>query len=521
MSGFVFAVRALALLSLLLIAPSVQATVDAAPRGVPHVASPLPADTTTSDSAATPEPVPSTRPAVCAIGCQPIPTQRDYRPPPQRATLAYWSHSRRLMVLDREHSFGDRYFDRGVFRHITPFVDREYDMDMMAYRFRPSEDARWQQAAGGIRVRAGSVERDLWAIKTEIKNTVPFGEDNSHLFSIEGILQEDPQSSRSLLEMGYGYAISPNHAVGIRHTFSRYKYDLDVTPYYAYASPRWGRAEVAVTLLDAYSNFIYEQLGINTDILDVVRTYDRRPYLLQVRYASPEQYRLGGELEIGWQTQSRSTYDSQLSSFQFSQTDQLHYASALVEYRLRKSLAAGVYFKRDASKLSRLTGSDSLNTDYSNQQIHQRIGVYIRGDWTRVRGEVYAFTGRYDDTQRGDGFNTSLIDQAFDLDTDMRAVSARVVYDAQSLPYFGVQYIRFRRDLNVPRTTVIADEWTGKFYSAGPNHDRLIGLIGHRFGRGSVSMGIGLDLDGDPVRYKPELPLRYFDNGYFQFAMTW
>ncbi len=522
MSHFVFASRTLVLLSVLLLVAFRPATA-----GTPHVmdapspAAPLQADTTASDSSAATPSASSYTPEVCAIGCKPIPARRDYRPSPRRATLAYWSRTRRLMVLDREHSFGDRYFDRGVFRHRTPRIDREYDMDMMAYRFRPAEDARWLQAAGGIRVRAGSVERDLWAIKTEIRNTVPFGEDSSHLFSIEGILQEDPQSSRSLLEMSYGYAISPKHAVGVRHTFSRYKYDLDVTPFYAYASPGWGRAEVAVTFLDTYSNFIYEQLGINTDVLDVVRTYDQKPYLFEIQYASPERYRLGGEVTLGWQTRSRSTFDSQLSSFQFSQSERTHYASALLEYRLRETLAVGAYFKRDASRLSRFSSRDTLSTDYSNQQTHQRIGAYVRGEWERVRSEVYAFTGYYDDAQQGDGFDTSIIGQAFDLDTEMRALSARMVYDAQGWPYFGLQYIRFRRDLNVPRTTVLASQWTRRFYSAGPNHDRLVGLIGHRFGRGSVAMGIGLDLDGDPIRYLDDETPKYFDNGFFQFAMTW
>lgn len=425
------------------------------------------------------------------------------------------------MVIDREHAFGDRYFDRGVFRHITPLIDREYDLDMMAYRFRPAEDARWQQASGGIRMRAGSVERDLWAIKTEIKNTVPLGENGSHLFSIEGVLQEDPQASRSLLEMSYGYALSKKHAIGLRHTFTRYKAGLDVTPFYAYASPTWGRAEVEFTFLDAYNNFIYEQLGINTDVLDVVKTYDQKPYLLQLTYASPERYRLGGELIVGWRTESTATFDSQLSDFRFSETERVHYVSALLEYRLTEPVAAGLYLKRDASRLSRVTGSDSLNTDYANRQTHQRIGAYVRGEWDHVRGEVYAFTGRYDDSQTGDGFDTSIISQSFDLDTEMWALSARLIYDARGWPYVGLQYFRFRRDLNVPRTTVLAREWTKKYYSAGPNHERLVALIGHRFGRGSVAMGIGYDLDADPIRYLDDESPKYFDNGYFRFAMTW
>ena len=110
----------------------------------------------------------------------------------------------------------------------------------MAYRFSPFEDEQWMRASGGIRLRAGSVERDLWAIETELGILYRLGPSLAHYFSINGILQEDPQVQQAWLEMSYAYRIARQHAVGLRHTFSQYKYDLDITPFYAYASPRMG-----------------------------------------------------------------------------------------------------------------------------------------------------------------------------------------------------------------------------------------------------------------------------------------
>ncbi len=456
---------------------------------------------------------------MCPVGCFPIPEARSYESAPSRTSLASWSHSRRLLVLDRAHSSGDRYFDRGVFRHVTPQVDREYALDLMAYRFRPSEDARWLDAGGGLRMRAGSVRRDLLAIKTHIKTTVPLDDGDRHFFSIEGVLQEDPQVSRSLLEMSYAYRLAPHHAVGVRHTFSRYKEDLDLTPFYSYASRSWGRAEVAFTLQDVYNNFIYEQLGINSDIVDVLRIYESKPYLLEARYASPEQHRLGGEIVVGWQPERRAVYASQKTpSYQFLDDERLHYLSALLEYRL-DPVAVGVYFQRDATRLRRQSTGDSLGTDYRARQTHQRLGAFVKGAWGNVRGAIYAFTGFYNDKQTGDNFETSVLERPINFDTEQSGLHSRLVYEPNGWPYFGVEYLAFRRDLG-PNPRALVNDWTFQYWDIGPSNYRVVGLIGYRFSRGSVAMGIGYDTDGDPNRFKPRPP-KYFDNGFFRFTLVW
>ena len=455
---------------------------------------------------------------VCPIACTPVPDTESYIPLPQRATLFYWSEVRRRMVLDREHSVGEQFHDRGVFRHTTRFVDREYELDLMAYRFSPFEDEQWMRASGGIRLRAGSVERDLWAIETELKNTVPLGTQSRHYFSINGILREDPQVQQAWLEMSYAYRIARQHAVGLRHTFSQYKYDLDITPFYAYASPTWGRASVAVTILDVYSNFIYEQLGINEEIQDVLRIYETKPYLFNVSYRTPSQYAFRGEITAGFQPDTRSAYTSQTTeSYQFLETESVHYLSAMIEYH-RNPVSAGLYIQRDASRLSRTSTGDSLNTSYRTEQTQQRIGAYVRGTWRNFRLSANAFTGFYDDIQSGESFDTSTLNNAFSFTTETNGIHSRLVYEPDGWPFFGVEYLSFMRRLPANGRALVP--WSGKYWDIGPDNYRVVGLIGYRFRRGSVAMGIGYDTDGDFNRFKPA-PLKRFDNGFFRFAMTW
>jgi hypothetical protein len=246
-------------------------------------------------------------------------------------------------------------------------MDREYELDMLAYRFSPFEDVRWLQADGGLRTWTGSIRRDILAIKTQIKNTVSLGDDRKNFLRIEGILQEDAQSERSFLELSYAYRWTPHHAMGVRHTFSKNKADLDLTVFYRHASRSWGRAEAGFTFLNVYNDFIYNRLGIEADTRDKIRIYDQSPYLLEISYASPDRFPVGGEIIVGWQPESRFNYISQANpSYSFQTDERVYYLSILLEYR-HNPVSVGLYLKRDGSHLHRVTTGDSLSTDYRSR----------------------------------------------------------------------------------------------------------------------------------------------------------
>jgi hypothetical protein len=422
------------------------------------------------------------------------------------------------MVLDRKQSYGDRTFDRGVFRHVTPDMDREYWLDKMVYQYSPFEHARWMQAGGGIRFRTGSIERDIFAIKTTVRSTIPLDDDKKNYFSIEGVLQEDVQAKRSWLEMSYAHRLSPSHALGVRHTFSANKADLDLTSFYRYSSRKWGQAEASLTVQNLYNDFIYQYLGIDAEVLDVLRTYDRNPYLMEIHYSSPRRFSLGGELIVGWQPESRATFASQTTpSFQYREEEKVHYLGAILEYRY-DAVAVGLFLKRDASRLQRISEGDSLSTNYQSRQTQQRIGAFVKGSWGNFHGELYAFTGSYTDRQTGSAFETSILERPLDFDTEQSGLHSRLLYEPDGWPYLGIEYFAFRRDLG-PNPRALVNGWTYRYWDLGPSNYRAVGLLGYRFSRGSVAMGIGYDLDGDPI--PTERPPRRFDNGFFRFTLTW
>jgi len=134
-----------------------------------------------------------------------------------RTSLDAWRESRRLFLLDRAHSVGGRFFDRGLFRHVTPGIDREYNQEMIAYGFPSGSARRGHSADNRLLVRGGSIRRDLWAFSARLRSRVSLGDD--HALDLRLDLQEDGQVSRALLDIGYAWRPAPSHRVGLRHTF--------------------------------------------------------------------------------------------------------------------------------------------------------------------------------------------------------------------------------------------------------------------------------------------------------------
>lgn len=472
------------------------------------------------------------RPIVCVLGvlflsllgtttaAQPGPdsthspsvTQSELRP-----TLQEWSADRRRLVLDRKHSYGSRHFDRGVFRHVTPEMDREYELDMLMYRFTPTEADYPSRADNSLLLRVGSIERDIWALSTRLQSTVPL--DSSKTLTIDGTFQQDAEAHRAFLEIGYAWQVAPHHTVGVRHTFSEYKADLDLTAFYRYSVPRIGSARVSITAQNLYNDFIYEQLGISADALEVLRTYDRAPYLLSLSVSTPKQYPLRGEAIAALQPLSRAVFESQTTpDYRFRDDERLHYMGALIEYR-RSPFTTGMFYKRDASWLRRVGEGPEVSSDYTSSQAFQRFGAFVTGRWGRLRGRIRAFTGNYRDQQHGDDYSESIIEQSVDYDEEQRGLQARLLHDPERGAIAGLEYAALQREYHGDELALIRP-WTRQWWTLGPSNYRLVGLLGYRFSRGKIIVGIGYDLDGDPLQGRLDSPRR-FDNGFGRLVLTW
>jgi hypothetical protein len=443
-----------------------------------------------------------------------------------RTTIEGWAESRRHLVLDRKHSIGGRLYDRGIFRHVTPKTNREYAHEMLVQRFSSEAFNERRRARNSLLLRIGSIRRDLLAFVSRIRSRVPL--DTAHALTLDAVLQQDGQATRSFLELGYTWQFAPRHALGVRHTFSEYKRDVDPTILYRYAGRRLGSAEVALTFQNLYSDILDQQLGIFPGDREVIRDYIRHPYLFSFSYASPDHLPLRGEVAGGIQPTSRAIYASQRKpEYRYRDDRRLHYLGAVLEYRYA-SVAGGFFYKRDVSRLRRVGTGENVASDYTARQQFQRFGPFLKGRWGPFQGMVRGFLGSYQDRQTGKDYSESVLPENISYDEGQHGLQGRLLYEPDSGLSVGLEYAALRRRYareddpsRVGNGSIVFAPWTEQYWGLGPSNHGLVGRIGYRFSGGELVTGVGYDLDGDDDYPTKDLGTRRFDGAFGRLILTW
>lgn len=429
-----------------------------------------------------------------------------------RVTLAEWAADRRLWMLDRAHAYGDQFYDRGIFRHITPRMDREYAIDRATYRFPPDRDHAWHQARSGIRFYAGSITRNRLGVVTDIKHAADIGE--GHTLHVSARLRDDAQSEGALLQFRYDWQLASTHRVGLRHTLGQYKPDFDASVYYQFGTPRQGRVRAEITALDIYNNFLFGTLGVWKGQEEYEQIYEQNPYLLQLSAASSVQRPLRAELYLGWQPTSKRVVQSQVAdSVRYRDREAAHYLGALIAYDAGR-ISTGLVYQRDKSSLDRKGLRSGVSSDYRTEQRYHRVGLFTTGTLGPLRGSAWVFLENYYDRQRGSDFQLSTIDRPLNWTEARTNVQVRAYYAPAATGVFaGLEYVALDRRPADP-SGVMAEQWATSWAGRGLSHYRGPVVLGYRFGKGAVSLGINYDFDGDKKGDR-------FDNGFFRFSLAW
>lgn len=440
-------------------------------------------------------------------------------------SLADWADRRHRLLLDRYHNRGARHtdttqhYDRGAFRHLTPMMDREYALDMLAYRFPVREAYTWSRAGRGLRVRAGSIERTGWAFVSDFKDTIVLG--GPHTLQFNARLQEDGRAERAFFELGYRYAINERHRIGVEHTFSQYKPDFDVTVFYQVRTATWGRARVDLTLSNAYNNFIYSTLGVSAQDQDILRIYESPPVVARLQASTPVWYPVRLEVQVGWRPRVAATFTSQTDTdFRYRDTEGAYFASVLASYSGRVG-TVGVLYQRDHSSLDREGVRSGISSNYRTEQRLNRYGALAQGEWRNWRSDLWYTFEQYSDRQTGTDFTLSTVDGPLDYWEDRHTIQARIRYAPDRGVQAGIKYNAYIRSLDNEESQYLTRQWTGEYFSEGASNYRLTPLLGYQWLGGSVIGGVGFDLDRDDLPPGiPDSPGR-FDNAYLRFTIYW
>jgi hypothetical protein len=173
-----------------------------------------------------------------------------------RATLFPWEQRIRNFMLDRSHNMGGTHFNRGLFREHLNEMSPEHEIDLMTYRYTLMEDYKWELVQDAYRLSLGSLNATNFAVENTIKSTIDINEKNA--VNIAGYHAENLRTNRLLFYLGYEHALAEKHHVGITHTVTREKADLDATFYYRYGTFSDGMVEVDVTVMDWASNVVQD-----------------------------------------------------------------------------------------------------------------------------------------------------------------------------------------------------------------------------------------------------------------------
>ena len=432
------------------------------------------------------------------------------------ATLRGWHTEIRTAVRDRRHAYGGLFFDRGVFRRLTPAMDHEYDIDLLTYGYTPADDAVWYARSHGVRTFMGSIHKSRFATRTRFRHEIQLAD--RHTALLDAMQQEDLTAQRFFIEVGYAYEVTPRHHAGFSQTLAAYKPDLDLTLFYEYQALPVGTFRAELAILDAANNLIFERLGVDPVLEDTVRTYRRRPLLVDLTWQSPVIGRLRGEATVGIQSPTRARVRShQNPDAAFLWRERLRYAGALGEYR-HPMVTAGVIYHHTFSRMSREAETAAGGeTAYSTEQSSHAATIYALAPVWRIRAGLWLTAERYSDDQSGTGFEAASVPSAMRYRERRVTLQARAEYIPQRGLRAGLAYLVDHRTFTGGAS--LMNEYL-RFLPWSPN-GRVAANIGYQFADGGYAViGVAYDVGGDPFYGDDRGPVRY-DGGFGRVVVTW
>jgi hypothetical protein len=469
-----------------------------------------------------------------------------------QATLLEWGAEMRRLVLDRTHGYGGRYYEGGLFRTFTRQMDYEYELDLLTYRFTPFDDLKWSQASGGYRVYTGSIDYGEFITESQIKQTVRLSRRST--FQVFGLQEENLRARRFFVEVGYTYALAPNHHIGVQHTLGMEKEDLDLSLHYTWRSLTQGGVHVELGLLDWTNNFVYHLIASSNRSFDTRQYYLDWPFFFALNAATPPNWPLRAELTTGTQRRSKARVDVTVARIPgyagfvtehlatFYNTEAIRYAGILMEYS-GPFFTLGATYRGRYGRLVRIPSADSTGcwnatrgldrcqVPYSyafrTREYSSALGLHGALQWGRLELQT-----EWIRAINGDQLQGSALPAAYRNPYDFRE---RRLTGKTRLSYFIPAGLWSALELNLENRKVRGPRQSGTINlpfrrnfpdQVVPFNRRLTLLLGYRHPGIALTLGISYDQDGDlysgwgiPSQWRNK-PAR-FDGGFFRLQLTW
>ena len=457
----------------------------------------------------------------------------------RQISLLGWEEQKKMMLLDRYHNYGSIFYDRGLFRFTTPPMIEHHDLDLITYGFSEIDDHRWfYNRETGFRAFGGSFNVGEYLHGAELRHDVSISE-NLNL-PMHSYRRYDMRQDRMLLTLGLDYNLHGQHTIGLQHTLTEQKPDLDATLYYRFRDLPSGGIQLEFTALDWANNPAYNLGQRRGDVIPEMRKYEQSPFLFSMKAVSPDIRNVRGELVAGIQTPLQAVAESlpEKSDESFRDRDRARYIGALVQYAV-PGFTAALSWRHTYTRFNRTNAEAGFSepVDYGNEQTRQFIGGFVSLSYRNFHFDNWIW------------YN-------FNRDRQFDRFETRFLFDEQVYPF------HYREDRWMMRNRVsldpgergfkIAIEWSADYrnplsgiierpdgsaarglpyhlqypYSIGERNERLTLFLGYRFTEHTfIIFGASADLDREVFverenrreRIRPTI----FDGGFGRLVFYW
>jgi hypothetical protein len=455
----------------------------------------------------------------------------------RRTSLFGWEEVTKHMIKDRYHNYGGIFYDRGLYRFTTPEMIREHKIQLMIYDFTTLDDYNWfYKENNSFRAFAGSYSLGEFIHEATIRNKIPVSEKLK--LPLNFTRRYDIHSDRALLEMGLDYNINNMHHIGIAHTLTEQKPDLDATFYYRYGTLPERFIQVEVSPLDWANNAAFNLSQRRDTFAPELRKYDISPFLFSMKASSILIYNLRGEIVGGIQTVQQSIGESmEGSEDSFRDRERTRYLGLLLEYNI-PHFTISVSWQHRYAKFNRTNVETNIEepVNYGNYQIENKLGFFISvsygqffiDNWIwlinnrdkqfdkyeeefRAGYQIYPFDFEENRLQMRNRLGFDPVDNGFKAAVEWSADYRDFLKGIYDHPNFGVinafDYREYYRRLLINR------------------NGRITLFFGYRFNKDIYfEMGASYNVDGDiyrgtynQVRHKPTR----FAGGFGRMVLYW
>lgn len=457
----------------------------------------------------------------------------------RQISLLGWDEQKKLMLLDRYHNYGGIFYDRGLFRFTTPPMIEHHDLDLITYGFSEIDDYLWfYNRDTGFRAFGGSFNVGEYLHGAELRHDVSLSESLS--LPLHSYRRYDMRQDRMLLTLGLDYHLNRQHTIGLQHTLTEQKPDLEVTLFYRFRDFQSGGIQLEFTALDWANNPAYNLGQRRGDVIPEMRSYEQSPFLFSMKAASPQIRNFRGELVAGIQTPLLAVAESmpEESDESFRDRDRARYIGALIQYAV-PGFTAAMSWRHSYTRFSRTNAETDFSepVDYGNEQMRQFIGGFVSLGYRNIHFDNWIW------------YN-------FNRDRQFDRFETRFLFNEQIYPF------HYREERWIMRNRVsldpgergfkIAVEWSADYrtplsgiierpdgstarglpyylqypFSIGERNERLTLFLGYRFTENSfIIFGASADLDREVIverehrreRIRPTM----FDGGFGRLVFYW